>query len=625
MTGSSSERRWNDSLPLGATYQRDGACLFQVWAPKARKVEVILESPEERVSPLEPAEKGYHQGLLNDVKPGSRYIYRLDGKVVRPDPASHFQPQGVHGPSAVTDSHFAWQDQNWFGLPLRDYIFYELHIGTFTPEGTLDAIIPRLHDLRDLGITALELMPVAQFSGNRNWGYDGVCPFAVQNSYGGPQALKHLVNACHQAGLAVVLDVVYNHLGPEGNYLHDFGPYFTDVYHTFWGPMLNFDGPDSDEVRRFFLENALYWQTEFHIDALRLDAVHAIRDFSAVPFLQELAKMVQQQSEALNRRFYLIAESDLNDPRLILPELLGGYGLDAQWSDDFHHCLHVLLTGERNGYYSDFGGIKQFAKAFREGYAYTGEYSRHRRRRHGAPPRLNSTRQFAVCIQNHDQIGNRMLGDRLSQLASFEDLKLAASAVLLSPFLPLLFMGEEYGERAPFRYFISHTDPNLVEAVRQGRREEFASFGWIGEVPDPQAEATFLACKLNWQFRLHGEHKVLYQFYRELIRLRKQLPAIASSDKPTLEVRALEAREVLILYYKAAADEVCLILCFANQPVCTVLELPSGQWCKLLDSAEDQWRGAGSSLPSTLCAGGQTKVKLPARSVALFQNVQHRQ
>lgn len=420
-------------LPLGATPLADGGCAFVLWAPFAEKAELHLVHPVEALHPLTKTDRGYHIGLVQGVEPGAGYFFRLDGKTDYPDPASRYQPDGVHGASEVMDVTFGWEDATWFGLPLGEYIIYELHVGTFTPEGTFEAIIPHLAELKHLGITAIELMPVAQFPGSRNWGYDGVGLFAVQNSYGGPIGLKKLINACHAYGLAVVLDVVYNHLGPEGNYLRAFGPYFSEEYRTFWGPALNFDGPDSDEVRRFFLENALQWQRDFHIDALRLDAVHAIRDASAIPFLQELAAVTNGETEKLNRRFYLIAESDLNNPRIILPEISGGFGLDAQWSDDFHHCLHVLLTGEQSGYYADFGGLSSLAKFFREGYTYTGEYSQTRRRRHGMRAPLNSAKQFVVFAQNHDQIGNRMLGERLTHLTSFEDLKLVAACVMLSP------------------------------------------------------------------------------------------------------------------------------------------------------------------------------------------------
>ena len=426
---------------LGAVPLGRGRCAFRVWAPACQRVEVCLLGPAARRVPLVADLAGYHAGIFEDVPPGTDYLYRLDDRVERPDPASRWQPQGVHGPSRVLDPTFPWSDSAWRGLPLRDYVLYELHVGAFTREGTFDGVAARLDELKELGVTAVELMPVAQFPGARNWGYDGVYPFAVQESYGGPAGLKRLVDAAHARGLAVVLDVVYNHLGPEGNYLGEYGPYFTDRYRTPWGSALNFDGAESDEVRRYFIENALYWQTEFHLDGLRLDAVHAIRDFSATPFLEELAEQCRRRAEALRRPFRLIAESDMNMARHILPRALGGFGLDAQWSDDFHHCLHALLTGERDGYYADYGGVGQLAKVWREGYAYTGEHSCFRRHRHGSSPRANAFEQFVVCAQNHDQVGNRMLGERFGALLSFERQKLAAGALLLSPFVPLFVHG----------------------------------------------------------------------------------------------------------------------------------------------------------------------------------------
>jgi maltooligosyltrehalose trehalohydrolase len=340
-------------------------------------------------------------------------------------------------------------------------------VGAYTKKGTFESIIPHLDELKKLGITAIELMPVAQFPGTRNWGYDGVYPYAVQNSYGGPEGFKRLVNACHGRGLALVLDVVYNHLGPEGNYLWDFGPYFTDRYKALWGFSINFDGPHSDDVRHYFIQNALYWVTEFHVDALRVDAVHAILDFSAEPFLEELASAVHDEAKRLNRRVYLIAESALNDTRVIRSREFGGYGLDAQWNDDFHHALHTVLTGERMGYYRDFGRLQDLAKALLEGFVYSGEYSPYRRRRHGNSSRDIPAHRFVVFSQNHDQVGNRMRGERLSELVCFERTKLAAGVMTLSPFIPLLFMGEEYGETAPFQYFVSHSDPDLRRSCGQ--------------------------------------------------------------------------------------------------------------------------------------------------------------
>ncbi len=608
----------SSAISLGATYLGNGQCRFIVWAPLAQKVEVHLMVPEDQFLPLERDGRGYHQAVVEGVEPGSLYLYRLDGEKERPDPASRFQPQGVHGPSQVGDSCFPWEDGCWSGLPLQDYIIYELHVGTFTPEGTFDAVIPLLDEVKGLGITAVEFMPVAQFPGSRNWGYDGVYPFAVHNSYGGPEGLKRLVNACHQRGLAVVLDVVYNHIGPEGNYLGDFGPYFTERYRTLWGAALNFDGPDSDEVRRFFIENALHWITEFHIDALRLDAVHAILDYSPQPFLEELSTTVHEQASQLNRQVYLIPESAANDARLIRSRELGGYGLDAQWNDDCHHCLHVLLTGEGTGYYQDFGSIQQLVKAFEEGFVYSGEYSPYRRRRHGISSRHIPAHRFVVFAQNHDQVGNRMLGERLSQLISFEGLKLAAGVFLLSPFIPLLFMGEEYGETAPFQYFISHSDPVLVEAVRQGRREEFAAFKWQGEPPDPQDEATFLRAKLSHHLRQEGHHRVLLEFYKELIRLRKDIPSLVYLSKDALEVLGYENSKVLYLRRWRNGSEAMSVFHFGDAPVPIALPVPVGRWHKLLDSAEERWNGPGGMVTQVLSSEGEVNLSLPPQAFVLF-------
>jgi maltooligosyltrehalose trehalohydrolase len=514
----------------------------------------------------------------------------------------------------VVNPDFSWGDDSWSGLPLSEYIIYEIHVGTFTPDGTFAAIIPWLQDLKNLGITAIELMPVAQFPGSRNWGYDGTYPFAVQNSYGGPAGLKRLVNRCHQVGLAVVLDVVYNHLGPEGNYLADFGPYFTDRYRGPWGSPINFDGSHSDEVRRYFIGNALRWVTEFHIDTLRIDAVHSIPDFSAQPFLQELALAVQKRARRLDRQVYLIPESDLNDTRLIRSRDLGGFGLDAQWNDDFHHALHTLLTDEDTGYYQDFGKLEHLVKSFREGFVYTGEYSSYRRRRHGNSSRSIPAERFVVFAQNHDQIGNRAQSERLSELVTFEAQKLAAGVVLLSPFIPLLFMGDEYGETAPFYYFVSHSDPDLIEAVRRGRRKEFAAFRWQGEPPDPQDETTFLRSKLNHDLRSQGQHKILYDFYSELLRLRKESPALRVLDKDRLEVTGLEQKQVLWWRRCHAEQEAVAIFHFGKAKKSISLPLPVGKWKKQIDSADDTWRGPGSTTPLELISEGKVSLSLPPES-----------
>jgi maltooligosyltrehalose trehalohydrolase len=603
---------------IGATYLGQQGCRFRVWSPLTAAVAVRLPEAGKLIA-MHESGRGYHEALVEDVRPGDLYFFQLGEDKQRPDPASRFQPQGVHGPSAVVDPRFAWDDANWSGISLENYIIYELHVGTFTAAGTFEAVIPYLDYLTELGVTSVELMPVAQFPGARNWGYDGVFPFAAQNSYGGPEGLRTLVNACHRRGLAVILDVVYNHLGPEGNYLADFGPYFTDRYQTPWGAALNFDGAFSDEVRKFFIQNALYWLVDCRIDALRLDAVHAILDHSPFPVLEELGVEVRRAADRLNRRMFLIAESAANDARLVRGRERGGYGLDAQWNDDFHHCLRALLTGERNGYYRDYGEFSQLVKAYREGYAYSGEYSAFRRRRHGIASRDIPAGRFVVFAQNHDQVGNRRLGDRLTAAVSFADLKLAAGLVILSPFLPLLFMGEEYGEPAPFPYFISHSDVALIEAVRRGRREEFAEFAWQGEIPDPQAEATFLSAKLGHEFRGAGEHQIMLEFYRALIAFRKSLPALRRLNKDSMTVTGYENEAALAVHRWCADDHALLLANLSAAQVSIELSIAGGRWRKLIDSAEQRWLGSGSSLPGDVAGEEQLGLTLAPRSLALFR------
>ncbi|MGA9247353.1 MAG: malto-oligosyltrehalose trehalohydrolase [Candidatus Acidiferrales bacterium] len=607
-----------DERPLGAVLTGTGGCSFLVWAPRATKVEVHITFPKERIIAMHSAERGYFHAMVSDVLPGTLYRYRLDGREERPDPASRFQPQGVHGPSQVVDNHFPWTDHAWRGLPLDQYVLYELHVGTFTPAGTFDAIIPRIATLKHLGITAIELMPVAQFPGNRNWGYDGVYPYAVQESYGGPAALQRLVNACHEQGMAVVLDAVYNHLGPEGNYFADFGEYFTELYKTPWGQSLNFDASGSDEVRRFCVENALHWISDFHFDALRLDAIHAIVDPSATPFLQELASAVHARAVELHRHVYLLPESNRNDAREVTPANEGGLGLDSVWNDDFHHALHVLLTGEQTGYYQDFRGIQDLAQAFRTGFVYSGQYSKYRGRRHGNSSEKIPGHGLIVFAQNHDQVGNRLLADRLGQTVSFEQLKLAAGALLLAPNIPLLFMGEEYGEIAPFQYFVSHGDPALVAAVRKGRAEEFARFRWAGEVPDPQSEETFLRSKLNWDLRKDGRHRVLWDFYRELLRLRREVPALAHLDKGATDVTAFSDEKTLFLRRWSGTSQIYAVCNFSTLPAQLSLPVPAGQWRKQLDSAEPRWQGSGSEVPESLESPGNVRLSLAGSAFCLF-------
>ncbi len=561
---------------------------------------------------------GYFCASVPNVLPGSTYFYRLDGTTSRPDPASRFQSQGVHGPSEVIDPPFSWHDSGWKGLALDRLVIYELHVGTFTPEGTFDAIIPRLAELKEFGVNTIELMPVAQFPGTRNWGYDGVYPFAVQNSYGGPDGLRRLVNAAHALGLCVALDVVYNHLGPEGNYLRSFGPYFTDRYKTPWGEALNFDGPSSDHVRRYFISNALHWISDFHIDALRLDAIHAIVDTSAVPFLEELAHDVQSLAVKLSRKVHVIAESDLNDSRVVHPRTVGGFGCDAQWSDDFHHSLHTLLTREKTGYYESFGSVEHLAKAYTSGFVYSGQYSPYRERRYGNSSLDVPARRFVVFAQNHDQVGNRAQGDRLSTIVNFERLKLAAGAVLLSPFVPLLFMGEEYGEPAPFQYFVSHTDPPLIEAVRKGRKEEFSRFGWEVDVPDPQAPETFERSRLNWSFRTTGRHLTLRSLQAELLSLRHSIPALSNLSKHCTKT-STSGDSCLVLERWNGADRVVAAFNFGEEMMSVRFPASGRSWKKIFDSADTRWAGPGGTAPDFVQVSESAAIDVPALGFCVFR------
>lgn len=578
-------------MKVGALYLDGGEWRFSVWAPLQGSISLKVTSPESILIPMDRDKRGYwctETPLSSD----SRYFFTLDGGANRPDPASNYQPDGVHGPSQVIERSYPWRDLGWRGIPLEEMIIYELHVGTITPEGTFQAIIPKLTDLLDLGVNALEVMPVSQFPGGRNWGYDGVYPFAVQNSYGGPEGFKKLIDACHGLDMSVILDVVYNHLGPEGNYLPEFGPYFTDKFKTAWGSAMNFDGPFSDEVRNFFIENALYWLEDFHVDALRLDAIHAIYDPSAKPFLQELAETV----EALpGRKRYLIAESDLNDVRVINSRDKGGYGIDAQWCDDFHHSLHALLTGERSGYYQDFGSMENLAKAYQDGFVYSWKYSTFRRKHFGSSSAGLPGGRFIVFSENHDHVGNRLYGERMASLVTFEALKLAAGAVILSPYIPLIFMGQEYAEDAPFAYFVDHSDETLVQSVRDGRKKEFKC---EGDPPDPKDPQTFLQSKIVWEKRDEGHHKALLDLYRELIRLRKAYPALSNLSKENLTA-SLEGN-VLIIRRKHSRSDVTAVMNFAKEDTSISLDLQGKTGVKIIDSSDRSWRGPGSFTPDCI-------------------------
>jgi maltooligosyltrehalose trehalohydrolase len=610
------------TLDLGANVT-GGGVRFRVWAPKASSVLLVIIGEKEPF-PMNAEGKGYFSIFIKGLEPKRRYCYLLSEDRPRPDPVSRFQPEGVHGPSEVIDpSQFKWEDQDWEGIPLKEMIFYEIHTGTFTKEGTFEAIVPFIDYLKnDLGITALELMPVGQFPGERNWGYDGVYLYAPQNSYGGPRGLKQLINACHRKGLAVILDVVYNHLGPEGNYLGDYGPYFTDRYKTPWGSAINFDGPESDEVRQFIIDNALYWVTEYHIDGLRLDAVHGIFDFSARHILFDIREAVHRKAKRLARHIVVIAESDLNDVRVVDPPKSGGYGLDAQWNDDFHHCLHTLLTGERNGYYQDFGDLNQMAKALHEGFVYSGQYSPYRKRRHGSSSSHISSSKFVIFSQNHDQVGNRAKGDRLSTLVSPEALKLAAGIVLLSPNTPLLFMGEEYGEATPFQYFVSHSDQALIEAVRKGRKEEFAAFQWSGGFPDPQDEVTFLRSKINLDLRHEGKNQTLLQFYETLITLRKELYPLSSSDKKGIQIEGFGREKAILIKWEFGQDRVIGLFNFNDKPIKIEIAVEKGDWEKIFSSASEEWGGLGALVPESIHSTGSGGIfLLDTHAFALYRKL----
>ncbi len=505
------------SAITGGASPRAGETEFRVWAPHQAHMSVRIVGRGD--FPMRREDAGFHSVSL-PAAAGERYFYLFDDGRAVPDPVSRLLPEGVHGPTEIVDpGAFAWTDRKWLGLDLREYIIYELHTGAFTPEGTFDGIIAKLDYLRMLGITAIELMPVAAFPGTRNWGYDGASPYAVQASYGGPEGLKRLVNAAHAAGLAVVADAIYNHLGPEGNYLRQFGPYFTDRHKTPWGDAINFDGPDAAQVRRYFVENALYWVREYHVDALRLDAVQTICDDSPLHITAEIADAVHALGRELARAVWVIAETDENDA-VDLQLRPRGRGLDAVWSDDFHHGLHTLLTGEREGYYQDFGRPGLLVRALNEGFAYQGEpFAFWNGRPRGTSPAGIPLFRHIICTQNHDQVGNRARGERLHHLVPPAARKLAAALLLLAPHTPLLFMGQESDEPHPFQFFTDFSDPALQQAVSQGRRNEFKDFTW-DEVPDPQDPATFEASKLTWGTHAGDE---MLAWYTRLIELRKSL------------------------------------------------------------------------------------------------------
>jgi maltooligosyltrehalose trehalohydrolase len=579
--------------PLGASIH-DDATTFRVWAPRCRSVDLAIEG--RAPVGLRDAGDGIREITVAALEPGTRYQYRLDGARYRPDPVSRWQPEGVHGPSVVVDPHrFSWTDQGFRGHARPDLVFYELHVGTYTTAGTFEGLIPQLPRIADLGVTAIELMPVAEFPGSRNWGYDGVHLYAPQSTYGGPQGLRRLVDACHAQGLSVFLDVVYNHLGPEGNYLAEYGPYFTDRYKTPWGSAVNYDGPDSAGVRRHIVENARAWVREFHVDGLRLDAVHSIFDASPLHILTELTEAAREEARALGRPVHVVVESHDNDRRLILPTTQNGLGLDGIWADDFHHALHVRLTGEHGGYYVDFKAPETLPRAMAEGFAFQGERSEYFDRGRGTPSADLPGDHFIICTQNHDQVGNRAKGDRLSTILSFDAVKVAAALMLAAPALPLLFMGEEYGETSPFQFFTSFLDAGLMEAVRRGRTAEFAKFAWQGDVPDPGAPATFLRSRLNHALATAPRHRELREFYRQWLALRASHPSLGSRHKERARA-ALDLTGQVLTLRRTSPDGPPVTL-VANLSAVRQPMPPDVRGRVLLDSVESRFGGPGSTPP----------------------------
>jgi maltooligosyltrehalose trehalohydrolase len=562
--------------------------VFEVWAPLARTVEVKIGDQK---FALAPRDRGWWSAGVESAGPGTDYGFVLDGlEPPLPDPRTRWQPNGVHAESRVVDdAAFAWTDADWQPCPLSSALIYELHLGTFTPEGTFKAAEGKLDYLKNLGVTHVELMPIANFPGKRGWGYDGVDLFAPFVPYGDPDDVRHFVNSCHSKGLAVLLDVVYNHFGPVGNYLAKFGPYFTDKHSTPWGGAVNFEEAGAAEVRKFLIDNALMWLADYHMDGLRLDAVHAFNDRSAIHFLEQITREVDRLEARLGKHFVLIAESDLNDPRIVKAEEAGGYGLDAQWSDDFHHALFSVISGEREGYYADFGTLADLAKSLRCVFVYDGNYSEYRGRNHGRQVVGLSGHRFIGFVQNHDQVGNRAQGERVSHEAGVGRAKIAAALVLTSPFVPMLFQGEEFGASSAFLYFTDYDDPELGRAISEGRKKEFVAFGWSpDQIPDPQAEQTFTDSILKWGELRDEPHASLLRWHKDLIHLRRRRSELSDGNLNAVSVRFDEEAQWLILQ-RGSTSIACNL---SKVPV----ELDMSSSAQLLLASDDSVRMSGELL-----------------------------
>ncbi len=599
-------------MHVGAIYHQPN-CEFTVWAPNATNVKLALEDGKQLVD-MTSLGNGYWATQLK-VEPKLEYMFKLDSNPSKPDPASHFQPKGVFGPSKVVDHEkYVWKDNSWRGLEFKDLVFYEVHVGTFTPQGTLNAMKERIAELADFGVTAVELMPVTQFSGNRGWGYDGVFPFALQNTYGEPDDLKALVDECHKHHLAVFLDFVYNHIGPEGNILEDYAPYFTNKRMTTWGPTLNIDSSNGSGVRNYFLENTLHWFRDYHIDGIRLDAILWIVDNSPKHFLAELNQAVKKYSQETGRQMYMIAETGYNEPTVLTSSEAGGYGFDAQWLDDYHHALFSALTGENRSYYVDFTKIEHLADALTDAYVYVKKPPEFRRRKPEESFRQIPASKLVVFSQNHDQIGNRLQGDRLTAISGLEAAKVAAGLVLLSPYIPLIFMGEEYGETTPFLFFTNYQDKGLGEAIREGRKKEFTDFHWTGNVPDPQNIECFTKSKIKWEKRSQGVNSKIAEYYKALISLRKNVP-VFQVDKDR-KIKTVNIQGNVLLVEKQKNTSKAHIIANLGKETQTLQIQFEANSQKVLDSTNPFFAGSGLGLPEKPLSN----MKMPGLCFAVYLN-----